>query len=154
MSLRTNKLKQKRVKKIGVVIANFHQTIAERLWQGCFRELLNQGIDKKNIIRVYVPGAFEIPVAAQALACKKDISAVVCLGAVIRGETLHYEIVAKQAAAGVMQVSLITQKPVVFGVLATDTIEQANKRSQEKGDNRGADAAFVAVTMTNVLQGI
>jgi 6,7-dimethyl-8-ribityllumazine synthase len=101
-----------------------------------------------------VPGAYEIPLAAAKLAEKKTVDAVVCLGAVIRGETLHYDLVAQSAAHGIMRASLITGKPVVFGVLATDTIEQADKRSQEKGDNKGRDAAVTALEMINVVKRI
>ncbi len=154
MSLKTNKLKQKPSPKFGVVVAKFHEAIAQRLLAGCLKEFSRLGVNAKDIKLVEVAGAFEIPVAALALARKKDIAAVVCLGAVIRGETLHYELVAQQTALGIMQVSLTTKKPVIFGVLAVDTIEQANKRSQEKGDNKGSDAAAVAVKMTDVLKSI
>ncbi len=154
MSLRINKLKQKASLKFGVVVAKFHEVIAQRLLAGSLKEFAKLGVSSKDIKIVEVAGAFEIPVAALALARKKDIAAVVCLGAVIRGETLHYELVAQQAALGIMQVSLTTQKPVIFGVLAVDTIEQANKRSQEKGDNKGSEAAAVAVKMIDVLKSI
>jgi 6,7-dimethyl-8-ribityllumazine synthase len=151
MSLKVNKLKKKQIRKYAIVVADFHPIIAERLLQGCLGEFSKQGVGQKNITIVHVPGAFEIPVAALCLARKKDICAVVCLGAIIRGETLHYDLVAQQAAAGIMQVSLTTEKPVIFGVLATDTLEQVNQRSQQKGDNRGADAAAVAVKMASIL---
>ncbi len=154
MKLKINNLKQRKIKKFGIVVADFHETIAQRLLKGCLNEFEKFGVGPDDITVVSVAGAFEIPVAALTLARKKDIAAVVCLGAVIRGETLHYELVAHQAATGIMQVSLMTQKPVIFGVLATDTIDQANRRSQQKGDNRGATAAAVAVKMTNILGAI
>ncbi len=154
MLLKTNKLKKKSLQKFGVVVARFHELISERLLEGCLKEFEKKGVNLGQIKIVDVPGAFEIPVAALALAHKKDIAAVVCLGAVIRGETLHYELVAEQAAFGIMQVSLTTKKPVIFGVLTVDTIVQAHERCQQNGDNKGADAADVAVKMTNVLKSI
>ncbi len=151
MVTKNKKLARKQAKKFGVVVSTFNEPITLRLLNGCLNEFAKCGIASKNITVVKVPGAFEIPVAALSLARKKEIAAVVCLGAVIRGETLHYELVAEQAAAGIMQVSLMTQKPVIFGVLATDTIQQADKRSQDKGENKGVEAAQVAISMTNIL---
>ncbi|MCB9757631.1 MAG: 6,7-dimethyl-8-ribityllumazine synthase [Candidatus Omnitrophica bacterium] len=154
MSLKINKLKQKVTQRFGIVVSAFNEPIILRLLQGCIKEFLNLGIVEKNITVIHVPGAFEIPVAASVLARKKNIDAVVCLGAVIRGETLHFELIAQQAAAGVMKVSLDTRKPIVFGVLTTDTIAQALSRSDDKNDNKGSEAARVAVAMVNVLSKI
>ncbi len=151
MSVKMNNLKKKVMRRFGIVVSVFNEPITSRLLQGCLKEFSNLGVAVKNITVMSVPGAFEIPVAASVLAHKKNIDAVVCLGAVIRGETLHFELIAHQAAAGAMKVSLDTRKPVVFGVLTTDTIAQAMSRSENKSDNKGAEAARVAVEMINVL---
>ena len=97
------------------------------------------------------PALTKFPVVAQRLAKKKTIHAVICLGAIIRGETFHFDLVAQGTTLGVTQVALSTEKPVIFQVLATDTIEQASKRAEEQGDNRGRDAALAAVEMIDVL---
>jgi len=152
MALGNKKLAQNRTKKYGIVVSRFNEFVTLRLLSGCLKEFKKAGIADKDLIIVWVPGAFEIPVAALNLARRKNVAAVVCLGAVIRGETLHYDLVAKEAASGIMKVSLDTMKPVIFGVLTTDTIEQANRRSEEKGDNKGCDAARAAVEMANILK--
>jgi len=140
-----------RGKKIAIVVSRFNEFITKRLLEGCLEELIQRGVNKSNITVAEVPGAYEIPAAALTLAKKKTIDAVICLGAVIRGETSHFELVAQGAAQGIMQVSLKTSKPVIFEVLATETVEQANKRSEEKGDNKGRDAANTALEMIEVL---
>ena len=154
MSLKINKLKKKLTQRFGIVVSAFNEPITLRLLQGCLKEFSKLGVVEKNITVMHVPGAFEIPVAASVLAHKKNIDAVVCLGAVIRGETLHFELIAHQVAAGVMKVSLDTRKPVVFGVLTTDTIAQAMSRSENKNDNKGSEAVRVAVEMVNVLRSV
>ncbi len=140
-----------RGKKIAVVVSRFNEYITQRLLKGCLEELSCCGVSKNNITVVEVPGAFEIPVIALKLAKKKTIDAVICLGAVIRGETFHFDLVSQGVAQGIMKVSLKTGKPIVFEVLATETIDQANKRSQEKGDNKGRDAAHTALEMLDIL---
>lgn len=152
MALRNKKLGKNQSRKFGIVVSRFNEFVTLRLLSGCLKEFKKLGVADKNLTIVWVPGAFEIPVAALKLARRKEISAVVCLGAVIRGETLHYDLVAQEAAAGITRVSLDTAKPVIFGVLTTDTIDQANKRSEEKGDNKGCDAARAAVEMANILK--
>ncbi|VAX34881.1 6,7-dimethyl-8-ribityllumazine synthase [hydrothermal vent metagenome] len=141
-----------RGKRIAIVVSRFNDFITQRLLDACVDELLRHSISEKNITIVWVPGAYEIPMTAQKLAKKKTVQAVVCLGAVIRGETFHYELVAQGVAQGVMDVSLKAGKPIVFEVLATDTVEDANKRSKLKGDNKGRDAALVALEMIDVLR--
>ena len=136
-----------RGKKIAVIVSRFNDFVTKRLLEACLKELFRLGVKKRDITVVWVPGAFEIPVTALKYAKKKNIDAVICLGAVIRGETYHYELVSQGSAYGIMQVSLMTGKPVIFEVLATDTIEQANKRSKKSGDNKGRDAACTAVEM-------
>ncbi len=141
-----------RKKKYGIIVSRFNEFITQRLLDGCLDELNKNGVKKSAVTIVEVPGSFEIPVTALKLARKKSIDAVICLGAVIKGETLHFELVAQQAARGILQVSLMTGKPVLFGVLATDTVNQAYKRSEVKGDNKGRDMALAAIEMVKVLE--
>ena len=138
-------------RKIGIVVSKFNDFITQRLLDGCLKELRRLGVPEKNIIVARVPGSLEIPVVALQFARKKAIDAVICLGAVIRGETLHFDLVARGAAQGIAQVSLVSGKPVVFGVLATDTVDQARKRSDAKKDNKGRDAATTALEMIDLM---
>lgn len=137
-----------------VVVSRFNEFITQRLLDACVDALQARGVAKKNIRVVWVPGAFEIPVTALKCAKRKDVAAVICLGAVIRGETFHFELVAQGAADGIMRAGLMTGKPVIFGVITTDTVDQAYKRSQDKGENKGREAAEAALEMTAVLRGI
>jgi len=146
--------KKSQVKKIAIVASKFNEFITQKLLDACLDELKKEGVKKDNISLVWVPGAFEIPLVALKFAKKKSISAVICLGSVIRGETYHYELVARGAAEGIMQVSLSTGKPIVFGVLTTETVNQAYKRSQKKGDNKGRDAAVTALEMIDTIKKI
>ena len=141
-----------RGKKISIVVSKFNEFITKRLLAGCLKELARYGVKDKDITIAWVPGSYEIPVTACKLAKKKNVHAVICLGSVIRGETLHYELVARGVADGIMRASLSTGKPVIFGVLATDTVDHAYKRSEEKGDNKGKDAAVSAIEMIDVLK--
>jgi 6,7-dimethyl-8-ribityllumazine synthase len=141
-----------RGKRIAIVASKFNEFITQRLLTGCLDELLRCHVKQDDIIVVWVPGAFEIPVVAHKLAKRKDIQGIICLGAVIRGETIHFDLVARGAANGIMQVSLATGKPVILGVLAVDTVDQAYKRSQKKGDNKGREAAHAAIEMADVLR--
>ena len=138
-------------KRFGIVVSKFNEFITKRLFKACIQELKKQGVPEKNLTIVWVPGSFEIPVTALKLANKKTIDAVICLGAVIRGETIHFDLVAHAAADGIAKVALLTKKPIIFGVLTTETVNQAYKRSQEKGDNKGRDAARAAVEIANLL---
>jgi len=140
--------------RIAIVVSKFNDFITKPLLEGCLDQLSSCGVPTSDIILSWVPGAYEIPVTALKFARKKNIQAVICLGAVIKGETSHFELVAKGAAEGIMQVSLLTGKPVIFGVLATDTVDQAYKRSQPDGDNKGRDAALAALEMVNLLKSI
>ncbi len=137
-------------KKIGIVVAKFNDFVTRRLLDGCLKELLKRGVREADITVSRVPGSWEIPLIALRLAKKKNIDAVICLGAVIRGETLHFELVAHGAAQGIAHAALVSGKPVIFGVLATDTIDQANKRSDEKKDSKGRDAAVDALEMIDL----
>lgn len=140
-----------RGRKIAIVVSKFNEFITERLLEGCLDELKKAGVSDANISVARVPGAYEIPVTALKFAKKKNIDAVICLGAVIRGETYHFELVADGSSNGIRQVALTTGKPVIMGVLSTETVSQAQERSQEDGDNKGRDAALSALEMISVL---
>lgn len=142
---------QGRGKKIGIVASKFNDFITKRLLNACLAELHACGVKREHVTTVFVPGALEIPVAALKLAKKKNINAVICLGAVIRGETYHFEVVSDGASRGIAEVALQTEKPVIFGVLTTNTPDQAYKRSEEKGDNKGREAAITALEMIDLL---
>ena len=141
-----------RSKKIVIIASKFNEFITKRLLDGCLDELLCCNVKKSDITVAWVPGAYEIPVTASKFAKKKNVHAVICLGAVIRGETAHFDLVSKGVAQGIMLVSLMTGKPIIFGVLAVDTVDQAYKRSEEKGDNKGRDSALAVIEMIDVLK--
>ncbi len=138
---------------IAIVVSRFNDFITKRLLNACWVELKAKGLTDKQITTVWVPGSFEIPVTALKLAQKKNIDVVICLGSVIRGETYHFEVVANEAAHGIMQAGLQTGKPVIMGILTTDTITQAQKRAQNKGGvNKGRDTAVAAMEMVALLK--
>lgn len=139
-------------KKFGIVVSRFNAFIAERLLEGALDTLSRSGAADDAVEVVRVPGAFEIPLMAQKMARSGRYDAVICLGAVIRGATLHYELVANEAAKGIAQVSLAGDIPLVFGVITTDTIEQAIERAGSKAGNKGSEAAAVAIEMVSLLQ--
>ena len=138
-----------------VVVARFHEHITDRLLKACLDEFSRLGVCECQVQVVYVPGAFEIPVTALKLAQKRNIRAVICLGAVIKGETFHYELVAQETARGVQEVALKTGKPIIFEVLTADSMKLCEDRAKE-GDrnNKGASAARVAVEMIEILKGL
>jgi 6,7-dimethyl-8-ribityllumazine synthase len=139
----------------GVVVGRFHEHISERLLKACLDEFSRLGICECQVKVVHVPGAFEIPVTALKLASQKSIRAVICLGAIVRGETLHYELVANECARGIQEVALRTGKPMVFEVLVADTVSLCENRAKEGDcDNKGASAARVAVEMAELLRKI
>jgi 6,7-dimethyl-8-ribityllumazine synthase len=138
--------------RVAVVCGRFNDLITERLLAGCRDGLVRHGAGDDDITVVWVPGSFEIPLAAQQAARSGRYDAVVCLGAVIRGATDHYEHVAGQAAAGIARAGMETGVPVIFGVLTTDTIEQAIERAGTKAGNKGYDAAVAAIETVNVLR--
>ena len=127
--------------RIAIVASSFNDFITKGLLKRLFDGIKASGFGDDQITTVWVPGSFEIPVTALKLAKRKDIDAVICLGAVIRGETYHFEVVANECARGIMQASLSTAKPVIMGVLTTDTVAQAQARPGKKGSNKGRDAA-------------
>jgi len=136
---------------VAIVVARFNEDITKRLLKGAQDALQLHGVDEPDVY--WVPGSLELPVTALALAEKGGHDAIVCLGCVIRGETFHFEVVAMQAAMGVMQVQLDTGVPITFGVLTTDDKDQALARSGPK-NNKGADAAEAAIEMANLLREI
>lgn len=138
--------------KVGIVVARFNSFIAERLLEGALDALIRHGADDKNIDVARVPGAFEIPLATSRMAQSGKYDALICLGAVIRGSTPHFDYVASEVSKGVAQVSLSSGVPVAFGVLTTDTIEQAVERAGTKAGNKGFDAAMTAIETVNVLK--
>lgn len=138
--------------KIAIVIARFNDFITSRLLAGSIDTLERHGVEASNITEVWVPGAFEIPLAALTLAESKEFDAVITLGAVIRGSTSHYDYVCSEVAKGVSQVSQKTSVPTIFGVLTTDTIEQAIERAGTKAGNKGVDAAMAAIEMGTLLK--
>jgi 6,7-dimethyl-8-ribityllumazine synthase len=138
--------------RLGIVASRFNEFIGSRLVAGARDCLVRHGVSEADIDLAWVPGAFEIPLAAQRLARSQRYSAVICVGAVIRGSTPHFEHVAAEVTKGIAQVQLETGLPVVFGVLTTDTIEQAVERAGTKAGNKGWDAALAALEMANLLR--
>jgi 6,7-dimethyl-8-ribityllumazine synthase len=141
-------------KKFGIVVSRFNDFITEKLLSGALDALTRTGT-KDNDIQVFkVPGAFEIPLAAKKLAGLQRYDAVICLGAVIRGATPHFDYVSAEVSKGVAQVSLDAEIPVIFGVVTTDTIEQAIERAGVKSGNKGWSAAMAAVEMVSLMDGM
>jgi 6,7-dimethyl-8-ribityllumazine synthase len=141
-------------KKFGIIVSRFNSFVSERLLEGAIDTLLRSGAEEGAIDVVRVPGAFEIPLMAQKMAKSGNYEAIICLGAVIRGATSHYDLVANEAAKGIAQVGLDTGVPTIFGVLTTDTIEQAIERAGSKAGNKGSEAALTAIEMINLLSQI
>ncbi|MBK5229502.1 MAG: 6,7-dimethyl-8-ribityllumazine synthase [Actinobacteria bacterium] len=137
--------------RVAVVVSRFNETISKRLLDGAIDSLLRHGASEDNLSVTWVPGAYELPLAADRVASSGTVDAVVCLGAVIRGETAHFEYVAGGAASGIAEVTLRTGVPVTFGVLTTESSEQAEDRAGGKMGNKGAEAALAAVEMANLL---
>src|SRR5919197_6164932 len=138
--------------RVGIVVSRFNELITRPLLEGALDCLRRHGADDERLSVVWVPGAFEIPAVARRLACSGAFDAIVCLGAVIRGATPHFDHVANQAAAGVARAAYDSGVPVIFGVLTTDTIEQAIERAGTKAGNKGSDAALAAIEMANLLK--
>jgi len=140
--------------KVGVVASRFNGFIVNRLLEGCLDELSTAGLDDKSIMVVRVPGAFELPVAAKRLITAGGCDAVIALGAIIRGETPHFEYIANECSHGLAQVALEQDTPVIFGVLTVDNTEQAMDRAGSEESNKGAEAAKAAIEMISVLRKI
>ena len=138
--------------KIGIVCARFNEFIVSKLLGGAVDGLVRHGVEENNITAAWVPGAFEIPIAAQKLAQSGKYDAVICVGAVIRGDTSHYDYVCNEVSKGVAQVGLQTGVPVLFGIVTTENIEQAIARAGSKAGNKGYDCALSAIEMVNLLE--
>jgi len=141
-------------RKLGIVVARFNSFICEKLLEGAMDSLVRSGVNSDDISVARVPGAFEIPLVAQKMARSGKYDAVIVLGAVIRGATPHFDYVAGEVAKGTAQVMLDTGVPVLFGVLTTETIEQAIERAGTKAGNKGSDVAIAALEMINLLENI
>ena len=138
--------------RIGIVVARFNEVVTHQLLKGAQEGLAGHGVAEEDVVVLWVPGSLELPVTAMTLAQAGRYNAIICLGAVIRGETSHYDLVSGQAAAGIMTVSVQTGVPVIFGVLATDDLGQALNRAGGKVGNKGYDAALAAIEMARLLQ--
>ena len=137
---------------VGVACTRFHEFIVSKLLSGCEDSLLRHGVREEDISVVWVPGAFEIPLVAAKMAKSGKYDAVIALGAVIRGSTSHYDYVCAEVSKGIAQAALSSGVPVLFGVLTTDTIEQAIERTGTKAGNKGAECAQGAIEMVNLLR--
>ena len=137
--------------KFAFIVSRFNEMIGERLLEGALDTFQRHGGNRDNVWVVRVPGAYEIPLAAKKLAQKDEFDAIVCLGAVIRGETPHFDYISSNAAGGIASVSLDSGVPVSFGILTTDTIEQAIERSGAKSGNQGRNATVTAIEMASLL---
>lgn len=151
MNILNGKLVADKSQKYCIIVGRFNEFIGGKLLDGAVDGLVRHGVNDENIDVVWVPGAFEIPLSAKVLA-KKDYDAVICLGAVIKGHTPHFDFVSGEVAKGIASVSLETEKPVIFGVLTTNNIEQAIERAGTKSGNKGYEAAVTAIEMVNLFK--
>lgn len=138
-------------KKFGIIVARFNSFICEKLLEGALDTLLRSGTDDADIDVVRVPGAFEIPLIAKKMATSQKYDAIICLGVVIRGATPHFDVVVNEVSKGSAQVGLDSGVPVIFGVLTTETIEQAIERSGTKAGNKGSEVAVAAIEMADLV---
>ncbi|GAA0713919.1 6,7-dimethyl-8-ribityllumazine synthase [Paraclostridium ghonii] len=138
--------------KVGIIVGRFNEFIVSKLLGGALDGLKRHGVEEENIEVSWVPGAFEIPLVAKKMAKSKKYDAIICLGAVIKGSTPHFDYVCAEASKGIASVSLSEELPIIFGVLTTDTIEQAIERAGTKAGNKGYDAAVSAIEMANLLK--
>lgn len=137
--------------KIAIVAARFNSMITEKLLNGAFSTLIKQGVDPGDITVAWVPGAFELPMVCHTMATSKQYNAVIALGCVIRGETTHYDYVCQQAAQGILQAGIASGLPVIFGVVTTENIEQAQARAGNDKNNKGLESALAAIEMANLM---
>ncbi len=140
--------------KFGLVVSRFNEFITKKLLDGAQDALLRHGVNQEDIEIAWVPGSFEIPLIAKKLAQTKRYDAVICLGAVVRGGTPHFEYIAAEVSKGIAKVGLETGLPVIYGVITADTLEQAIERAGTKMGNKGFDAAVTAIEMANLVKGI
>ncbi|MBQ3334263.1 MAG: 6,7-dimethyl-8-ribityllumazine synthase [Eubacteriaceae bacterium] len=140
--------------RVGIVASRFNSFIVAKLLDGAIDGLVRHGVDEENITACWVPGAFELPVVVKKMAESDDYDAVIAVGAVIRGATTHYEMVCNETTKGIAQVGIKTGKPVLYGVITTENIEQAIERAGSKAGNKGYDCALAAIEMVNVMDQI
>ena len=140
--------------RVGIIASRFNSFIVEKLLEGAVDGLVRHGVEEKNIDACWVPGAFEIPAVAQRMADCGKYDAVICVGAVIRGATSHYELVVNETTKGIAQIGMKSDIPVLFGVIATENIEQAIERAGSKAGNKGYECALGAIEMANVMSPI
>lgn len=138
--------------RFGIVVGRFNEFISSKLLGGALDALKRHDADDKNIDMAWAPGSYEIPLIAKKMAKSGSYDAIICLGAVIRGATPHFDFVANEVAKGVAQAGLETEVPIIFGVLTTDSIEQAIERAGTKSGNKGFDAAMAAIEMANLMK--
>jgi 6,7-dimethyl-8-ribityllumazine synthase len=136
--------------RIGIVVSEWNEEITNSLYKGAFETLIEAGIKKENIVTKFVPGSFELPLGAQIIIENCDVDSVICLGCVIQGETRHFEFICNAVAQGITQVGLDFSKPIIFGVLTTNTIKQALERAGGKHGNKGVEAAVTAIKMMSL----
>ncbi len=140
--------------KFGVIVGRFNEFIGSKLLSGALDALTRHGVDENDIAISWTPGAFEIPLVAKKMAKTKNYDGIICLGAIIRGATPHFDYVSNEVSKGIAKVSLDEEIPVTFGVLTTDTIEQAIERAGTKAGNKGFEAAVTAIEMVNLMKEI
>ncbi|MDD4956747.1 MAG: 6,7-dimethyl-8-ribityllumazine synthase [Candidatus Omnitrophica bacterium] len=137
-------------KKFGIVVSRFNELISSKLLEGAIDTLITHGTKEDDVTVVWAPGSFEVPMLAKKMAVTGKYDAVICLGAIIRGETPHFDLIAGEAAKGVAKVGLDTDVPCIFGIITTDNLEQALDRAGTKSGNKGREAARTAIEMTNL----
>ncbi len=152
MNLLEGKLVAPQGMKVGIIASRFNEIITNKLLGGAVDGLVRHGVEENNITAAWVPGAFEIPVIAEKMAASKKYNAIICVGAVIRGSTTHYDYVCNEVSKGISQVSMKTGVPVLFGVITTENIEQAIERAGSKAGNKGYDCALSAIEMVNLIK--
>ena len=140
--------------KFGLVISRFNEFFSKKMLEGAQDALLRHGVNEDDIEQAWTPGSFEIPLIAQKMAQTKKYDAIICLGAVIRGSTPHFDHISAEVTKGIAKVNLDTGVPVIYGVITTDTLEQAIERSGSKAGNKGFDAAVSAIEMANLVKSI
>ncbi len=137
-------------RKFAILVSEWNEVITESLFSGTFETLINNGVPKENISRYDVPGSYELIIASQWMAQNPEIDAVICLGCIIQGETRHFEFICNAVAQGLKDVALKYDKPVIFGILTTDTLQQALDRAGGKHGNKGDEAAIAAIKMVSI----
>ena len=141
-------------KRFGIIVSRFNEFIVKKLLEGCLDGLTRHGVKEEEITIAWVPGSFEVPLGAQRMALSENYDAVICLGALIRGGTPHFDYISAEVTKGIAQVGMQTGVPIIYGVITTDTIEQAVERAGTKVGNKGYDAAISALEMTDLFDRI